>query len=150
MAPALLRLYDASDPAGPVVRTEERISALERDLARLESVVERLVLGMDAERQAMKESRQEVWIALKDLGDKMERSVTGLADEMKKLADRNAAIDSQVLAKQSQALGAISATRWIIGTAIAVSGLVFAYHAGQEDKTPAPEKSSNVAGFILP
>jgi hypothetical protein len=120
----------------PPVRQEERIGKLERDLAKLEGIVEQLVAGMDAEHRAMKESRKEDREALKGLGEKMERSVSELAAEMKKLADRNAAIDSSVLAKQSQALGAIAVTRWIIGTAIAAGILVLTFQAGEHRREP--------------
>ena len=119
------------------MRHDERIGKLERDLAKLEGIVEQLVAGMDAEHRAMKESRQEDRLALKELGEKMERSVAGLADEMKRIAERNAAIDNSVLAKQSQALGAIAVTRWIVGTALAVATLVIAYEAGANKKEPA-------------
>jgi hypothetical protein len=120
----------------PPVRQEERIGKLERDLAKLEGIVEQLVAGMDAEHRAMKESRKEDREALKELGEKMERSVSELAAEMKKLADRNAAIDASVLAKQSQALGAIAVTRWIIGTAIAAGILVLTFQAGEHRREP--------------
>jgi hypothetical protein len=123
----------------PPVRQEERIGKLERDLAKLEGIVEQLVAGMDAEHRAMKESRKEDREALKGLGEKMERSVSELAAEMKKLADRNAAIDSSVLAKQSQALGAIAVTRWIIGTAIAAGILVLTFQAGEHRREPKEE-----------
>jgi len=123
-------------PPAPPVRQEERIGKLERDLAKLEGIVEQVVSGMDAEHRAMKESRKEDREALKELGEKMERSVSELAAEMKKLADRNAAIDASVLAKQSQALGAIAVTRWIIGTAIAAGALVLTYQAGENRSEP--------------
>lgn len=122
------------------MRHDERIGKLERDLAKLEGIVEQLVAGMDAEHRAMKESRQEDRLALKELGEKMERSVSGLANEMKKLADRNAAVDANVLAKQSQALGAIAVARWTIGTALAVGALVMTYQAGRDGDHIEPQK----------
>lgn len=115
------------------MRQEERISKLERDLAVLERIVEQLVAGMDAEHRAIRESRQEDRMALKELGEKMERSVAGLASEMKRLAERSASIDSNVLSKQSQAIGAIAVTRYIIGTGLIICGLVMTYHAGQDN-----------------
>lgn len=127
-------------PPAPAVRHEERIGKLERDLAVLERIVEQLVAGMDAEHKAVRESRQEDRVALKELGEKMERSVASLADEMKRLAERNAAIDASVLAKQSQALGAISVTRWIIGTALAVGMLLLTYHAGESNRPRESQK----------
>lgn len=138
LAAALLLPYDDLNLAGLQVFTrEQRIMKLERDLGKLEVVVEQLVSGMSAEHQAMKESRAEDRAALKDLGERMERSVTSLADEMKRLAERNATIDREVLAKQSQALGAIAVTRWIVGTALAVAMLVIAYESGRNKVAPS-------------
>jgi trans-aconitate methyltransferase len=129
------------------VRQDERISKLERDLAKLEAMVEQLVSTMNAEHRMMKESRQEDRLALRDLGEKMERSVASLADEMKRLADRNAAIDTNVLTTQSQALGAIAVARWIVGTALAAGALFLAYQAGESSKPAEPQiqQSSMVA-----
>ena len=129
-----------SPPPACAVRHDERISKLERDLAKLETIVEQLVGGMEAEHQAMRESRKEDRAALKELGDKMERSVAGLAEEMKKLADRNASIDAGVLAKQSQALGGLAVARWIIATAMTAAALAMAYQAGtRREHYPPPE-----------
>jgi hypothetical protein len=130
--------YDWSRPGRlPAVRHEERIGKLERDLGKLEVIVEQLVTGMGAEHQAMKESRSEDRLALKELGEKMERSVSQLASEMQKMAERNSVVDKGILAKQSQALGAIAVTRWIVGTIISVSVLAVAYSAGQENRRNA-------------
>lgn len=128
----------ASTSPAPSVLKEERIIKLERDLAKLEGIVEQLVSGMAAEHKAMKESRAEDRVALKELGEKMERSVTSLADEMKRIAERNNAVDRDVIAKQSQALGAIAVTRWIVGTAIAAAALIIAYESGRNKNTLAP------------
>jgi hypothetical protein len=138
LAAAPLLPYDGLNLAGlQVFSQEQRIVKLERDLAKLEGIVEQLVSGMSAEHQAMKESRAEDRAALKDLGERMERSVTSLADEMKRLAERNAAVDKEVLVKQSQALGAIAVTRWIIGTALAAAMLVIAYESGRNKVAPS-------------
>ena len=137
MATPIVQPYaEAALPAAPV-RHEERIRDLERSLARLEGIVEQLAGAMDAEHRMMKESRAEDRLALKELGEKMERSVSGLAGEMKKLAERSAAVDAGVLAKQSQALGAIAVTRYIIGTGLAVGMFALAFQAGQS-RPPMP------------
>lgn len=123
-----------------IVRHDERISKLERDLAKLEIIVEQLVTGMEAEHRVMRESRQEDRAALKELGEKMERSVAALAEEMKRLADRNAAIDANVLAKQSQALGALAVARWIIATAIGAGALFLTFQAGTRKEHYPPQE----------
>ena len=116
------------------MRHEERIIRLERDLAKLEGIVESVVNGMAAEHQVMRENRQEDRKALKELGDKMERSVATLAAEIKTLAEKGASIDSQVLAKQSQALGALAFGRWVVGTVIAFAAIMIAYQSGRNNE----------------
>ena len=135
------------------MRHDERIGKLERDLAKLEGIVEQLVTGMDAEHRAMKESRKEDRLALKELGEKMERSVSQLASEMQKMAERNSAIDNGVLAKQSQALGAIAVTRWIVGTIISAGVLLVAYSTGRNGKPseiPAQHSASPAPSTVAP
>lgn len=116
------------------MRHEERIIRLERDLAKLEGIVESVVNGMAAEHQVMRENRQEDRKALKELGDKMERSVATLAAEIKTLAEKGASIDSQVLAKQSQALGALAFGRWAVATIIALAAIMIAYQSGKNNE----------------
>jgi hypothetical protein len=123
------------------MRHEERIANLERGLARLEGIVERLAGSMNAEHAAMKESRQEERAAIRELGDKMEKSVAELAGQIKVLADKSANIDTVVLSKQSQALGALSFARWSITTALTVAALVIAYQAGvANNSSPEPQQ----------
>jgi len=117
------RPYDASDPAGPSVRQDERISRLETDLARLEISVQNLVSGMEAEHRAMRENRHEDRLALKELGDKMEKSVAELAKEIKSLARKETAND-----------GALSFGKWAIGTALTLGALIIAYQAGKNNE----------------
>ncbi len=115
------------------MRPEERIGALERDLGKLEAVVESLVSGMEKEHKAMKESRQEDRDSLRRLGEKMESTVSGLAEEMKKLAEKSSKIDSLILNNQSKALGAIDAGRWVVTLVLSLAGLLIAYQAGQNN-----------------
>lgn len=115
--------YDARYPAGFPVRQEERINRLERDLAVLEGIVENVVKTMAAEHQAMRENRHEDRVALKELGDKMEKSVTELAKEIKSLAKKETAND-----------GALSFGRWIVGTALTLGALIIAYQAGKNNE----------------
>jgi hypothetical protein len=140
---AILHLYDAVTLPVRAVRTDERIGKLERDLAKLEGIVDTLAVSVDAEHRAMKENRQEDRLALKELAQRMERSVATLAEEMKKIAERNATIDNSVVAKQSQTTGAIEAAKYIIGTAIAAGALFMSYQAGvNKEYHPAPKQQS--------
>lgn len=114
------------------MRHEERINRLERDLAKLEGIVDTMVSAMESEHRAMRDNRQEDRKALKELGEKMEKSVAMLATEIKALAEQGARTDSQVLAKQAQAVGALSFGRWVIATAIALAAMFSAYQAGKD------------------
>ena len=146
-------MIDADLARFPAVRHDERIGKLERDLAKLEGIVAQLVTGMDAEHRAMKESRKEDRLALKELGEKMERSVSQLASEMQKMAERNSIVDNGVLAKQSQALGAIAVTRWIVGTIISAGVLLVAYSTGRNGnptQIPAQQSISPAPGTVAP
>ncbi len=134
-------LYDG--PVFPAVdqvrgQQEERIGKLEKDLAKLEVIVERVISGMEEEHKAMRESRQEDRLAMKELGNKMEKSVSDLAVEMKKIAERNAEVDSKVLAKQSRNEGAVGLGLWVMKTALALAALVIAYDAGRNRGSQPP------------
>lgn len=121
-----MALFDPMMPSTPPasqVRQEERISRLERDLSVLESIVENVVKSMAAEHQAMREARQEDRAALKELGDKMEKSVASLAQEIKTLARKETAND-----------GALSFGKWMVGTALTVGALIIAYQAGRNNE----------------
>lgn len=116
-----------------------RISKLEQGQTRLETLVGQLAAAMDADNKARAETRREDRDALRELVGRMERSVVGLADEMKKLADRNAAVDASVLAKQSQASGAVDTAKYIIGTLLVVAGIAIAYQEGKHSDHAPPE-----------
>jgi hypothetical protein len=72
-------------------------------------------------------------------GEKMEKSVSGLAEEIKNLAKNTATNDNAVLINQSKAAGAFDAGKWIAGTIIGVLGLVLTYQAGQRGTHYDPE-----------
>lgn len=137
-------MYHAENPPAPSVRPEDRISRLERDLAKLEGIVETLVNGIASEHQAMRENMNQSRQALKELGDKMENSVTRLAAEIKALAEKSAQIDSQVLAKQSQATGAVSFARWLLATMVALASLGIAYQSGRQQDAVTPREPAPV------
>lgn len=77
----------------------------------------------------------------------MDKSVTTLTEEIKKIAERTSAVDSSVLVKQSQASGAVDTAKYIIATLLVVIGLaltglglVMAYQQGKHaDYVPPPE-----------
>lgn len=144
------------------MRQEERISQLERDLARLEGIVETLTRNMESEHAAARESRQEDRRSIRELGEKMEKSVAALASEIKALAEKNAgeiktlaekgALQStQAIASQSQAAGALSFGNWILRAVIGIAGLWVAFQAGKDTAPPAPyhiERPAEIPGEV--
>ena len=118
---------------------QERISKVETGLVRLEVTVEQLAGAMASEHKANQEVRREDRIELKEHITRMEKSVTGLASEMQKLAERTTAVDSSVLVKQSQASGAVDTAKYIIATLFIVIGLVIAYQQGERNDYIPPE-----------
>ena len=118
---------------------QERIGKLESGLARVEVTVEQLADVVASEHKTNQETRREDRIELKSYMDRMEKSVSSLGDDMKKIAERTSAVDSSVLIKQSQATGAIEAARWIGGALVAILSLVLSYQAGQRGTHYAPE-----------
>jgi hypothetical protein len=115
-------------------------------MVRLETLVGQLVTRMDNDHKAALDTRKDDRASIKELGERMERagekmeeSVSNLASEMKKLAERTATNDNK-------AAGALDAGKWIAGTIIGVLGLVLTYQAGQRGthynpEPPAPQYS---------
>lgn len=130
--------YDDDAPAGPEMRQhEQRIGSLERGLAVLEAIVQRMADSMDAEHQAAKELRQEDRAAMRRLGEQMNQSITILAEKIEKMAERNAATDKGVLDEQSRTRGVVAGASWagnvfvsVVGLLVAVGSLAIAYQAG--------------------
>jgi hypothetical protein len=118
---------------------QERISRVEQGLARVEVTVEQLADVVASEHRTNQETRKEDRIELKSYMDRMEKSVTSLGDDMKKIAERTSAVDSSVLIKQSQASGAVDTARWIIATLLVIVGLVMAYHQGERNDYAPPD-----------
>lgn len=122
-----------------VFRQLERISKVETGLVRLEVTVEQLANTMAGEHRTNQETRKEDRMELREHIGRMEKSVVGLADEMKKIAERTSTVDSNVLSKQSQASGALDTAKWIIGTLIGLSALIMAYQQGERNDYVPPE-----------
>ena len=110
---------------------QERIGKLESGLVRLEVTVDQLAGVVKTEHTANQEIRRQDREELKEHVNRMDKSVTTLTEEIKKIAERTSAVDNSVLAKQSQASGAVDAAKWIAGTLATVLGLVLTYQAGQ-------------------
>lgn len=136
--------YDDAAPAGSEMRQhEQRISSLERGLAVLEAIVQRMAESMTAEHQAAKELRQEDRAAMRRLGEQMGESITILTEKMEKMAEKSAAVDKGVLDEQSRTRGVVTGASWAGNVFVAVAGLVLtvgsivlAYQAGQRNGEP--------------
>lgn len=140
-------------PGSSMFGVDRRVSILEQNMVRLETLVGQLVGRMDNDHKAAVETRREDRASLRELaekmeksGEKMEKSVSGLAEEVKNLAKSTASNDNAVLINQSKAAGAFDAGRWIVATLLGVGtlmtgalGLHAAYQAGQRGTHYNPE-----------
>lgn len=130
-----------------LARSEERIGTLEKGLLRLEAAIEKLVYGMDVERAATTEARREVWAALASAGEKMERSIEALTNELKLLAQKNTDLDARMIGEKARAQGALSTAGWCIATALTVIGLFIAYQATLD--APYDPKQNNDSAALI-
>lgn len=108
----------------PLVDSDQRLRTLERDLGRLEGVVESLVASVRMEHETARTARADDRQALAELGERMERAVSGLADEVKKLAKDSAKQDAVISTKQATTDGALGVSRWIFATALTLAMLL--------------------------
>ena len=125
---------------------QERISKLENGLVRLEVTVDQLASVVKTEHTANQEIRRQDREELKEHVNRMDKSVTTLTEEIKKIAERTSAVDNNVLVKQSQASGAVDTAKYIIATLLVVIGLaltglglVMAYQQGKHADYVPPE-----------
>lgn len=102
---------------------QQRCRALERDLGRLEGIVEALTKSIMLESEMAQKARLETRQEMSELGGRMERAVEGLAEEVKKLVRESAKQEAQLTAHRAQQDGALGASRWVIATAIATGAL---------------------------
>lgn len=107
----------------PHVEEEHRLRTLERDLGRLEGIVESMAASMKMEHEMARISRADDRQTIKELGEKMERAVTDLASEVKKIAQESAQQDAVIHVKQASTDGAWGLSRWIFATALTIAML---------------------------
>ena len=118
---------------------EERIGKLESGLVRLEVTVDQLAGVVKTEHTANQEIRRQDREELKEHVNRMDRSVTTLTEEIKKIAERTSAVDNSVLVKQSQASGAVDTAKWIIATLLALFAIILGYQQGERNDYVPPE-----------
>jgi len=112
---------------------------LERDLGRLEGVVESLVRGIQMDRESASTQRKELYAYIEASNDRNEKIVKGLSDQISVLlqADR---VNERDHARRD---GAWDLSRWAFAAMISVVGILFAwagYYRGTqtiEDTCPA-------------
>ena len=118
---------------------QERIGKLESGLVRLEVTVDQLAGVVKTEHTANQEIRRQDREELKEHVNRMDKSVTTLTEEIKKIAERTSAVDNSVLVKQSQASGAVDTAKWIIATLLALFAIILAYQQGERNDYVPPE-----------
>jgi len=131
---------------------QKRIDRLEGDLVSLQTnmaVLEKVVDNMVS-------LRQDDRTAMKELGERMEKSVASMAEEIKRQADRTATADRDMIAEQAKGRGAKEATSYVVATLLTVfglfiglGGLIVSFQAGK-NSTPREEAPYNYETRILP
>ena len=108
-------------------------------MVRLEVTVDQLAGVVSTEHTANQEIRRQDREELKEHVNRMDKSVTTLTEEIKKIAERTSAVDNSVLVKQSQASGAVDTAKWIIATLLALFAIILAYQQGERNDYVPPE-----------
>jgi hypothetical protein len=122
---------------------EQRLRTMERDLGRLEGVVESLVSSVRMEHETARNARADDRVALNELGERMERAFSGLAEEVKKLATDSAAQDAMISAKQANTDGAIGISRWLFASALSVALLLTSWLGSRAGSTAPSTCTAN-------
>ena len=103
---------------------EQRFRTLERDLGRLEGIVESLLASQRLEHEALKQMRQETQQELREMGSRMEKAVSDLAGEIKKLAREDASRHVVLDRRTAMAEGGWNLSRLLFGTALSIAMLL--------------------------
>ena len=119
------------------VDQDQRFRTLERDLGRLEGVVESLVSSVRMEHETARAARADDRLALSELGETMEKAVSGLAEEVKKLAKESAKQDATISMKQANSDGAIGFSRWLLNSGIGIAALIIALLGSRQPENKA-------------
>jgi hypothetical protein len=101
---------------------------LERDLGRLEGVVESLVRGIQMDRDAASAQRRELYAYIEASNDRNEKVVRALSDQIAALVQSDRDIESDHARRD----GAWGVSRWTFAAMISLIGLVFAYAGYQQ------------------
>ena len=131
---------------------DQRLRTLERDLGRLEGVVESLVGSIRMEHETARAARADDRQAMNELGERMERAVVGLADEVKRLATNAAQQESTLLKHQAGSDGAWGISRWLFASALTVAMLLVSWvgsRAGSGQLPGAPNGGTCSGGAAL-
>ena len=114
--------------------------ALERDLGRLEGIVEALAKSIAIESETAHRARLETRQEMADMGDRMGRAVEGLAEEVKKLVKEASKQEAVLAAHRAQQEGALATSRWLVATVMA-AGALLASWVGSKTGTADLEKA---------
>ena len=125
---------------------EQRIRTLERDLGRLEGIVESLVNTVRVEYETARQARVDDRQAMNELGARMEKVVENLAKEIGDVAKTTAKQSEELATQQAILANTASLSRWLFASLVAILTLTVSYAAltrvaDHESEPPAQEKA---------
>jgi hypothetical protein len=123
---------------------------LERDLGRLEGIVESLVRTVQVDHETNAESRRETRKAMDALNDRMEASISAMSREITRFAEASTAADEALMRRQAGTESAWSLSRWLIATGLSIAVLAAAWVGATNDgkdagQKPAPDSTHHKA-----
>jgi type I site-specific restriction endonuclease len=111
------------------VDNEQRIRTLERDLGRLEGIVESLVTTVRVEYETARQARVDDRQAMNELGNRMEKVVENLAKEIREVATTTAKQSEELATQQAILANTASLSRWLFASVVAILTLTVSYAA---------------------
>ena len=106
---------------------EQRIRTLERDLGRLEGIVESLVTTVRVEYETARQARVDDRQAMNELGSRMEKVVECLAKEIREVAVTTAKQSEDLATQQAILANTASLSRWLFASLVAILTLTVSY-----------------------
>jgi uncharacterized coiled-coil protein SlyX len=136
------RLYFARWLPPSSVNYEQRIRDVERDLARLEGIVESLGKSVAAEHETVRQARVEDRKSIKELGERMEKVVEELAKEIRSVAKAGQAQGEEIATQKAVLNNTADLSKWLLASVVSITGLFVAYAALQRAHHSAQDPNS--------
>lgn len=125
---------------------QSTFTRLERDLGRLEGVVESLVRGIQMDRDAAIGQRKELYAYIEASNDRNEKVVQALSDQIAALVKSDRTLENDYARRD----GAWGVSRWTFAAMLSVIGLVLAWAGYLQGSYNGPPPGSHNSPPALP